>query len=191
MAKILLLLLLLLPTQVSADPVTEKIGDGAKAVYKAADIDWGGKSLKWSFLLTACATNSLRMLKEADQWDDKEILPGNTYHLVDAAYITGCLALGFMAANICQHEEWNWRQKAALLSSAALASWEVGEGTYKSARYGNWFDNDPDHNRCAIPYYAWENGSFRDRFISTGYQSTIYLHTSRIALSSYLFARVP
>jgi len=191
MKRTWLLLLLFLPSIAAAESIPEKIGDGAKAVYKAADIDWGGKTLKWSFILTATATNGLRMLKEADHWDEKDILPGDTYHAVDLAYISGCVFLGILATNIWQHDEWTWRQKAALYAGTALATWEVGEGVYKSARYGNWFDNDPDHNRCAIPYYAWENGSFRDRFISTGYQSTIYLHTSRIALSSYLFARVP
>lgn len=179
--------LLLLPGVLQADPIT----DGAKAVYRAADVDWGGKTLKWSFVLTAVATNGLRMLKEADQWDEKEILPGDTYHAVDAVYIAGCLALGFMAANICQHEEWTWQQKAALLGGTALLTWEAGEGVYKAARYQNWFDNDPAHNRCAIPYYVWKDGALRDRFVSTNRTTTPLLHTGRIAVGTLLFSKVP
>lgn len=149
------------------------------------------KTLKTAFLTTVVATSSLRMLKEADEFDQRELLGKNTYHAVEFGIVCGLVATGFLTYAVVKQPEWTVREKTALLGSGLLAAWEVGEGTYKLKRWENWFDNDPAHNRNAIPWYQVHTKpfSFSDNFIGTGRTTTTLLHLGRISASAYLAAK--
>jgi hypothetical protein len=172
------------------DPIT----DGVKyAGGKVADPDWlSRKALKYGFLTTICLTNSLRMAREADEFDSRDLLEKDSHHLVDIGIVAGCVLLGWEFYAIMERDTWTWKDKTQLISSGLFLCREFGEFTYQGMRHGDPFNNNPDWHKSELlgisakPTFPW----LRDDMISTGRVTTPSLHFALTGIGMNLMGRI-
>jgi hypothetical protein len=160
---------------------------------KVSDPDWlSRKALKYGFLVTICATNTLRMANEADEYDSRDLISSDTKHLVDIGIVTGCVLLGWELYAIMERDTWTWKDKVELIGGGLSLCREFGEFTYQGMRHGDPFNNNPDWHRSELlgiatkPTFPW----LRDDMIATGRVGTPVLHIGLTGVGAYLLGGV-
>ncbi len=173
----------------------ESLGGAAKKVaVKVADTSWlGRKATKYGFIIAVCSTNSLRMAKEADNFDSRDLLGKNTYHTINALEILGWIASGYMLYAVIEREDWTWKDKTQLVGGTLSLAREFGEFTYQGLRRnGDFLNNNPDWHKNELTWFT-SKASFpwvQDRMIATGKVSTPALHLGFTALGASLLGGV-
>jgi hypothetical protein len=160
---------------------------------KVADPGWlKRKVLKNAFVLTVCATNTLRMAKEADEFDSRDLLGADSHHAIDIALVSGYIISGWLLYAVIDRNDWTWKDKTELISSTLFLSREFGEFTYQGMRHGDPFNNNPDWHRNELPGFSAKPTFpyLRDDMISTGRIGTPVVHISCTGIGSYLLGRV-
>jgi hypothetical protein len=152
----------------------------------------GRKATKYGFIFTVMATNSLRMAKEADNFDSRNLLGNNTYHTINALEVVGWIASGIMLYTVIERDDWTFKDKTKLIAGTLLLTRESGEFTYQGLRHGNPFNNNPDFHQNEIAWFTGKHGFpyLQDKMISTGTISTPALHIGMTGIGTYLIGGV-
>lgn len=155
--------------------------------------DWlGRKALKYGYIVTICTTNSLRMAREADEFDSRDLLGTNSHHLVDLGIVAGCILIGWEVYAILERDSWNWQEKTALIGAGLSLARETGEFTYQGMRHGDPFNNNPEYHQSEL-FWVGKRTDFpwvQDDMIGTGRIGTPAVHLGFTALGANLIGRV-
>lgn len=185
------LLALMVPVAVHGENVITSAG---KTVgKKIADPDWlSRKVLKYGFVVAVTSTNALRMAREADEFDDRDLLGTNSHHLVDLGIVAGLITSGYMLYAIVDRDSWDWKDRVSLITGTLAIAREAGEFTYQGMRHGDPFNNNPDWHRSELTWFtsAAKCPWVQDRMIATGQKATPALHIGFSAVGFNLIGRV-
>lgn len=204
MKTLILILALLIPSFAQAETDLEKMQrlekEGEQAIRHDRTINtikhpssWiGRKATKYGFVIAVCATNTLRMAKEANNFGGGNMLGDNTYHTFNALEVVGWIATGYMLYAVIDRDDWSFVDKTKLIGGTLCLSRECGEFTYQGMRHGNPFNSNPDWHKNEIawftskPTFPW----IQDRMISTGELSTPLLHIGMTGAGASLIGGV-
>jgi len=165
--KIIITFVLIFFLSVSAYANVDVANVGKKFVFT----DWlQDETLKWGYVGSLCGYQALNGMCEGYHFRQEKtnLINGNNYHaFVTAQRLAGITTGWFMYGNI-RNKHQGWFNTCRRLLGGALISRNCFEWSYKYTRYGNPFDYSKAHNKHAMVYFGWKDGSPVDLYISTG-----------------------